>query len=70
MSYSHSRKPDLLVTDSSPFITWVNVLFFFFSFEKNSQGSRIMGFGGGDGIIAIATAQPPSTFVYCIVNIK
>ena len=29
-----------------------------------------MGFIGGSGNIAIATALPPSLFVYCIVNIK
>ena len=29
-----------------------------------------MGFVGGGGNIAIATALTPSSFVYCIVNIK
>ena len=29
MSYSHSLKPDLPVTHSSPFSTWFSVLFFF-----------------------------------------
>ena len=29
-----------------------------------------MGFVGGGSNIAIATALPPSSFVYCIVNIK
>ena len=29
MSYSHSRKPDLHVTLSSPLSTWLNVLYFF-----------------------------------------
>ena len=29
-----------------------------------------MGFVGGGGNIAIATALPPSSFEYCIVNIK
>ena len=29
-----------------------------------------MGFVGGGGNIAIATALPPSSFVYCIVNIE
>ena len=29
-----------------------------------------MGFAGGGNNIAIATALPPSSFVYCIVNIK
>ena len=29
-----------------------------------------MGFVGGGGNIAIATTLPPSSFVYCIVNIK
>ena len=31
MSYSHSRKPDLPVTHSSPLSTWLSVLFFFSS---------------------------------------
>ena len=29
-----------------------------------------MGFVGGCGNIAIATALPPSSFEYCIINIK
>ena len=29
-----------------------------------------MGFVGGSGNIAIATALPPSSFLYCIVNIR
>ena len=29
-----------------------------------------MGFVGGGGNISIATALPPSSFVYCILNIK
>ena len=29
-----------------------------------------MGFVGNGGNIAIAPALPPSSFVYCIVNIK
>ena len=31
---------------------------------------RVIGFIGGGCNIAIATALPPSSFVYCIVNIK
>ena len=31
---------------------------------------RVMGYVGGGGNIAIATIIPPSSFVYCIVNIK
>ena len=30
----------------------------------------VVGFVGGGGNIAIVTALPPSSFVYCIVNIK
>ena len=67
-SYSHSRKPDLLVTHSSPFSTTLSILLFFFRptpVKPHCQG-RVMGFVGGGGNIAIATALPPS-FVYCIV---
>ena len=34
-----------------------------------AQG-RVMGFVGGGGNIVIATVLPPSSRVYCIVNIK
>ena len=30
MSYSHSRKPDLSITHSSPLSTWLSTLLFFF----------------------------------------
>ena len=69
LSYSHSRKPDLPVTHSSPFSTWLSVLLFFFlTLNSHCQG-RVMGFVGGCGSIAIATALPPY-FVCCLVNIK
>ena len=71
MNYGHSRKPDLPVTHSSPLSTWLSLLFFSFPppLKPRCQG-RIMGFVVGGGNIAIATALPPSSFVYCIVNIK
>ena len=71
MSYSHSRMPDLPVTHSSPLSTWLSVLLNFFPppLKPHCQG-RVMGFVGGGGNIAITTALPPSSFVYCIVNIK
>ena len=67
MSYSHSRKPDLLVTQSSPLSTWLSVLFFFFSppLKPRCQG-RVIGVVGGGGNIAITTALPLSSFVYCM----
>ena len=69
MSYSHRRKSDIPVTHSSPLSTWLSILFFFFFPVKTTQG-RFMGFVGGGDNIAIATALPPSSFMYCIVNIK
>ena len=43
---------------------------FFFSppLKPRCQG-RVIGFVGGGGNIAIATALPPSFRVYCVVNI-
>ena len=70
MSYSHTRKPHLPVTHSSPLSTWLSKLLFFPPPLKQRCESRVMGFVGGDGNIAIAIALPPSSFVYCIVNIK
>ena len=70
MSYSHSRKPDILVTHSSPLSTWLSILFVFSSQLKPRCEGRVNGFVGGDSNIAIATALLPSSFVYCIVNIK
>ena len=70
MSYSHRFKPDLPVTHSSPLSTWLSALFFSPSQLKPRCQGRVMGFVGGGGNIAIATALPPSFFVYCIVNIK
>ena len=69
MSYSHSRKPDLPVTHS-PLSTWLSILFFFFSPAKTTLSGQGYGFVGCGGNIAIVTALPPSSFVYCIVNIK
>ena len=70
MRYSHSRKPDLPVTHSSPLSTLLSVLLFFPPpLKPRCQGS-VMGFVGGGGNITIATDLPPSSFVYCIVNIK
>ena len=59
MSCSHSRKPDLPVTHSSPFSTWLSVLLFFFSLAKNILSGQGYGFVGGGGNIAFATALPP-----------
>ena len=70
MSYSHSRKPDLPVTDSSPLCTWLSILFFFPPLLKPCCQGRVMGLVGGGGSIAIATALPPSLFVHSIVNIE
>ena len=65
MSYSHSRKPDLPVTHSSPLSMWLSVLFFFSGPLKPCCKGRVMGFVGGGGNIAITTALPLSSFVYC-----
>ena len=70
MSYSHSRKQDLPVTHSSPLSVWFSVLFFFSSPAETTLLGQGMGFVGGGGNIAIATALPPSSFVHRIVNIK
>ena len=44
MSYSHSRKPDLPVTHSSPSCTWLSVLFFFSSPAKTTLSGQFYGF--------------------------
>ena len=71
MSYSHSRKPELPVTNSSPLSTWLSIFFLFFPppLKPGGQG-KVVGFVGGGGNIAIATALPPSSFVYSIANVK
>ena len=69
MSYSHSRKPDLPVTPFLKYVAWRTLLFFPGQLKPHCQG-RVLGFVGGGGNIAIATAIPPSLFVYFIVNIK
>ena len=70
MSYRYSRKPDFLVTHSSPFSSYLSVLFFFSPFflsRKPCCQGRVMDFVGGGGNIAITTALPPSFCVlYCI----
>ena len=70
MSYSHSRKPDLPVTHSSPLSTWLSILLFFSPPLKPRCQGRVLGFVGGSGNNEIATALPPSSLVYCIQNIK
>ena len=50
--------------------TWLSVSPFFPPPLKPRCQVRVMGFVGGGGNIAIATALPPSSFVHCIVNIK
>ena len=67
---SYSRKPDLPVSHSSPLSTWLSVLIIFSSTAKTTLSGQGYGFVGGGGNIAIATALSPSSFVYCIVNIK
>ena len=66
MSYCHSHKPDLPVTHSSPLSSWVSVVFFFPPSQKPHCQGRVMGFVGGGGNIAIATALPPSPFMYLL----
>ena len=71
MSYSHSCKPDIPITHSSHLSMWLSMLFSFFPppLKPHCQ----VGFMGsvGDGCnIAITTALPPQSFVYCNVNIK
>ena len=44
MSYSHSCKPDLPVTHSSPVRTWLSVLFFFSSPAKTTLSGQGYGF--------------------------
>ena len=70
MSYSHSCKPDLPVTHSSPLSTWLSILLFFFSLLKPCCQGRVVGFVGAGGNIAITTALTTSSSVHCIVNIK
>ena len=65
MSYSHSPKPDLPVTHSSPLSTWLSIFSFFHPPLKPRCQGRVMGFVGGGGNIDIATALLPSSFVYC-----
>ena len=65
--YSYSRKPDLSVTRSSPFSTWLIVLLFFSSPAKTTLSGKVMGYVGGGGNNAIATALPPS---FCVLYCK
>ena len=65
MCYSHSRKPDFPITHSSPLSMWLSILFFFLPFPlKPRCHGRVTGFVGGGGNITIATALPPSSFVF------
>ena len=70
MSYSHSRKPDLPVTQCFPLARGLAYSSFFPPPLKPRCQGRVNGFAGGSSNIAIATALPPSSLVYCIVNIK
>ena len=69
LSCSHSRKPDLPVTQFSPFSTWLSVLFFFPPSLKPRCQGRAMGFVGGGGNFAITTALP-LFFLFCVLYCK
>ena len=58
LSYSYSRKPDLPVTHSSPFSTWVSVLFFFSSTAKTTLS------GQGYMFCLVVVATLPSQLPY------
>ena len=65
-AYGHSRKPDLPVTQSSPFSTWLSVLFFLFLLRKNHTVR------GGLWVLLMAVVTLPSKLPYshhllCIV---
>ena len=64
LSDSHSRKPDLPVTDSSPFSTWLSILFFFAPQLKPRCQGRVIGFVGDGGYIAIVT---PVSLIDCVL---
>ena len=68
MSYSHSRKPDLPETHSSPLCTWLSVLCFFAPAKTTLLGQGYVFFVGG-GNIAIVTALPLLNFVLHCVQI-
>ena len=70
MSYSHSRKPDLRELTPLPEGRGLAYFNFFSPPLKPRCQAKVMGFVGGGSNIAIATALPPSMFVYRIVNIK
>ena len=59
--------PDLPVTHLSPFSTWFGYSFFPPPLIKPRCQGRVMGFVGGDGNIAIATALLPS---FCVLYYK
>ena len=71
MSYSHSCKPDLPITLSSPLSMWLSVLFFFISCKNHTVRARWLVLS----VVAVTLPSQlpyphPSSFVYCIVNIK
>ena len=61
-------KKKLFTAVWSPEVRGLAYSFFYLTLKLLCQG-KVMGFVGGGGNIAIATALP-SLFVYCIVNIK
>ena len=71
MRYSHSCKPNLPVTHSSPLSCVAQrTLLIFSSPAKTTLSGQGYWFVCGSGNIAIATALPASSFMYCIVNNK
>ena len=54
LSYSHSRQPDLPVTQFTPFSAWLILLFFFHPPLKPHCQDRVIGFVSGGGNIAVA----------------
>ena len=59
------RKPDLPVTHSSPFSTWLSAIFFPAALKPRCQG-RVMGFFGDGVNIAIALPYSSSVcLLYC-----
>ena len=77
LSFSHTHKPDLRVTHSSPLCTWLSALSFFsmgrvmagvvagFSMGRVMAGVLGQGYGGDN--IAIVTALILLNSVFCIV---
>ena len=66
LSYSHSRRPDLPVTHSLPYVRGL-AYSLFFSPAKTTLLGQGYGFVGGGGNIAIVTALPLLNFVlHCV----